>query len=404
MTNHIHCPKCSHEINIEAVLVARIETEQNAKWATRLNDLNQREQSIAQQQANLQTQLEQLLVKEKAKLMPQLKAQISAEMEVELASLKNELGSKSQQVVDLRKQEGELLRQKRQFEEAQAGIDAEIEKRLAAEKEQLSTQLKEHFYYDHAVEMKQKDMVIEQMKTQLDDMKRRVEQGSMQLQGEAQELVIEDMLRYTHPFDLMEEIKKGENGADLLQTVRNRLGQNCGSILYESKNTKGFSEAWVQKLKEDMLLKKADLGVIVTKALPKGVSSFEQREENLWICSFEHLKALTFVLRAALLRVDDIRIVQANQGEKSRMLYDYMIGNEFKNQLKTIHDTFALMHTSLIKEKNAAIKNFKKREKEIDRIMLNLSAIAGSINGIAGQNVAEFADFEVLEEDFALLE
>ena len=113
---------------------------------------------------------------------------------------------------------------------------------------------------------------------------------------------------------------------------------------------------------------------------------------------------MTFVLRAALLRVDDVRIVQANQGEKSKMLYDYMMGNEFKIQLKTIHDTFALMHTSLAKEKNAAMKNFKKREKEIDRIMLNLSAIAGSINGIAGQNVAEFADFEVLEEDFALLD
>lgn len=404
MTNQIQCPKCSHEINIESVLAARIETEQNAKLATRLQELNQRERRIAQQQTDLQTQLAQLLAQEKAKLMPQLKAQINAEKEAELTSLQNELNDKSRQVIGLKKQEGELRSQQRRLEEAQAGIDAEIEKRLTVEKEQLTAQLKANFYYDHATEMKQKDMVIEQMKTQLNDMKRRVEQGSMQLQGEAQELVMEEMLRFTHPVDLLEEIKKGENGADLLQTVRNRLNQNCGSILYESKNTKAFSEGWVQKLKEDMLLKKADLGVIVTKALPKGVSSFEQREDNLWICSFEHLKALTYVLRAALLRVDDVRIVQANQGEKSRMLYDYLMGNEFKNQLKTIHDTFVQMYTSLGKEKKTALVNFKKREKEIDRIMLNLSGIAGSINGIAGQTVAEFAEFEVLEEDLALLE
>jgi hypothetical protein len=196
--------------------------------------------------------------------------------------------------------------------------------------------------------------VIEQMQNQVAEMQRKMQQGSTQLQGEAQELVIEEMLRNTHRFDVIEEIKKGENGADILQIVQNRSGQACGGILYESKNTKAFSESWVQKLKEDMLLKKADLGVIVTQAMPKGVSTFEQREENLWICSFEHLKALTFVLRAALLKVDEVKIVQANQGEKSKMLYDYLMGNDFKNQLKAVHDTFAAMHTSLFKEKKAS--------------------------------------------------
>lgn len=404
MTNHIHCPKCQHEINIESVLAERIEAEQNAKFLARLRELEVREQGIATEKQNLQSQLNALLAQEKAKLVPQLKAAINAEKEVELKNLQTELGEKSQQVANLRKNEGDLLRQKRQLEEAQAGIDAEIEKRLATEREALVAQLKEKAQYDNALAIKQKDIVIEQMKTQVEDMKRRMEQGSMQLQGEAQELVLEEMLRDTHRFDTIEEIKKGENGADILQVVHNRLGQKCGSILYESKNTKAFSESWVQKLKEDMLLKKADLGVIVTQAMPKGVSTFEQREENLWICAFEHLKALTFVLRAALLRVDEVKIVQANQGEKSKMLYDYLMGNDFKNQLKAVHDTFANMHTSLFKEKKAALANFKKREKEIDRIMVNLSGIAGSINGISGQTVAEFAEFEVVEEDLALLE
>ena len=404
MKNQIHCPKCSHEINIESVLAERIETEQNAKFAERVRALEQREHAVTNQKENLANQVQELLSLEKSKLTLQIKSEINAQKATELNDLQTELNQKSKQVNDLKKQEGDLLKQKRQLEEAQAGVESEIEKRLSTEREILMIQLQEKAQNDNALAMKQKDIMIDQMRTQVEDMKRKMEQGSSQLQGEAQELVIEELLKATHIYDSIEEIKKGENGADILQIVRNRLGQACGNILYESKNTKVFSETWITKLKEDMLLKKADLGVIVTKALPKGVNCFEQREENLWICSFEHLKALTFVLRAALLRVDDVRIIQANQGDKSKMLYEYLMGKEFKSQLQAVHDTFANMHNSLNKEKNAAMKNFKKREKEIDRIMLNLSGIVGSINGISGQTVAEFAEFEVMEEDMALLE
>ena len=405
MKNQILCPNCTHEINIEAVLAERIESEQNAKFATRLRAVEQKEQLLNQEKQNVANQVQNLLAQEKSKLTQQLKTEINAQNALALSELQNELADKSKQVSDLKKQEGDLLRQKRLLEEAHAGVETEVEKRLASERETLIVQLKEKAQNDNAIAIKQKDIMIEQMKTQVDEMKRKMEQGSSQLQGEAQELVLEDLLKDTHPCDTFEEIKKGENGADILQIVRNGLGQACGNILYESKSTKLFNEAWVNKLKDDMFLKKADFGVIVTKAMPKGVNCFEQREENLWICSFEHLKALTFVLRAALLRVHDVRIVQANQGEKSKMLYEYLMGKEFKNQLQAVHDTFVLMHDSLRKEKTAALKGFAKREKQIDGIMLNLSGIAGSINGISGQNVAEFAEFEeVLEEDMALLE
>lgn len=404
MKNQILCPNCSNEINIEAVLAERIEAEQNTKFSARLQEVEQREQLLNQEKQNVANQVQTLLAQEKSKLTQQLKVEINAQNALALSDLQNELTEKSKQVSDLKKQEGDLLRQKRFLEEAQAGVETEIEKRLASERETLIVQLKEKAQNDNAITMKQKDIVIEQMRTQVNDMKHKMEQGSSQLQGEAQELVLEDLLKDTHPCDTFEEIKKGENGADILQIVRNRLGQACGNILYESKNTKVFSETWIAKLKEDMRLKKVDLGIIVTKALPKGVNCFEQREENLWICSFEHLKALTFVLRAALLRVDDVRIVQANQGEKSKLLYEYLMGKEFKNQLQAVHDTFVQMYDSLRREKNAALKSFAKREKQIDGIMLNLSGIAGSINGISGQTVTEFAEFEVCKEDLALLE
>jgi hypothetical protein len=408
MSNHVQCPQCRHEFNIEAVLAERISTEQNAKLATQLQDLETRERTLTRQQGDLQnqlaTQLAACLAQEKIKLSQQLKAALLAEKDVEFQTLQTELTQKSQQVADLRKKEGEVLRQMRQLEETKAGIEAEVENRLAAERALLSTQLRNKLEVENAVEARKKDLLIDQLKERLDDMQRKVEQGSMQVQGEAQELVLEEVLRATHPFDVFEEIGKGECGADLMQYVRNPAGQTCGSILYESKNTKAFSDDWVTKLKADMLLKKADLGMIVTRTLPKGVSCFQQVEPNIWICSQEHFKPLTFVLRAILLHVNDVRVVQTNQGEKSQMIYDYLMGAEFRNNLKSVLDTFALMHKSLQKEKTAQLTRFKRREKEMDCIMLNLTSIVGSINGISGQTIAEFAEFEVVDEEMGLLE
>jgi len=404
MSNQVQCPQCRHEFSVESVLAQRIEAEQKALFATRMREVEEREQRLNQEKAGLQSQLDTLLVQEKAKLTQQLKTQLRAEAETERLSLQKELEEKSQLVISLRKQEAEVLSQKRLLEETKAGLDAEVEKRVAVERSHMVDQLRSKMEIENALVVKQKDELIRQLNQRVEEMKQKVEQGSMQAQGEAQELVIEDILRAAHPFDAFEEIKKGERGADLLQSVRNSAGQVCGSILYESKNTKEFSDTWVTKLKEDMLFKKADLGVIVTKALPKGVSCFDQYDENIWVCSYEHFKALTFVLRAALLRVDEVRVIQANHGDKSRMLYDYLVGNTFKHQLKVVHDTFFGLQDALVKEKRSALNNFAKREKALDQILVNLVSIANGINTISGQTIAEFAEFEVVDEEMGLLE
>jgi len=408
MSNKVQCPKCRHEINIEAVLAERIANEQNAKLAARLQELKTRELSLTRQQGDLKnelaTQLEVCLTQEKAKLTQQLKSAIQAEKEIEFQSLQTELNEKSLQVTELRKKEGDILRQVRQLEESRAGLDAEVETRLAAEREHIATQLRSQLETENSLNLKTKDILIGQLRERVNDMQRKVEQGSMQAQGEAQELVLEDVLRATHPFDLLEEIGKGECGADLMQYVRNPAGQNCGSILYESKNTKAFSDDWVTKLKADMLLKKADLGMIVTRTLPKGVSCFQQVEPNIWICSQEHFKHLTFALRAALLRVNDVRVVQTNQGEKSQILYNYVTGSEFKGNLKGIHDACDEIRKSLHDEEKVFLGRLKKRDQLLNRLLLNVLSIGGSVNGISGQTVAEFAEFEVVDEEPALLE
>ena len=404
MSNQVQCPKCRHEFSVESVLAQRIEAEQNARFATRLREVEEREIRLRQEKDNLQTQLDTLLTQEKAKLTQQLKTQLRAEAEAERLSLQKELEEKSQLVADLRRKEGDLLRQQRQLEETKAGLDAEVEKRVAVERSHLADQLRSKMEIENALVVKQKDELIRQLKQQADEMKQKMEQGSMQAQGEAQELVIEDVLKLAHPFDIFEEIKKGERGADLLQSVRNTAGQMCGSILYESKNTKEFSDTWIPKLKEDMLIKKADLGVIVTKSLPKGVSSFEQYEENIWVCSYEHFKALTFVLRAALLRVDEVRVVQTNQGEKSKILYNYVTGAEFRANLKGIHDACDEIRESLRSEEKAFFGRLKKREQQLNRLLISVLSIGGSVNGISGQTVAEFAEFEVVDEEMGLLE
>jgi hypothetical protein len=402
MKNTITCPSCQSDINVEDVLTKRIEAEFQQKLNIERQQLQQKTQELAEKEETIAQQVQSLVHKEKEALTLKVKNQLAEESASELNLLKKEVQEKSTLVSKLKAQEGDLLKEKRQLEEREAGLQAEVEKQLISERAVLETQIKERLQNESDQKLKEKDLLINQLSGKVNDMKLKMEQGSMQVQGEAQELIIAENLAGLYPFDLIHEIKTGANGADVSQTVRNNYGQVCGSILYESKNTKSFSESWITKLKEDMLREKAEIGVIITRAMPDNIKDFTAKETNIYVCSLESYKALSSVLRNAILTTNEVRLVQQNQGEKTTMLYNYLLGAEFKQQLQVVHDTFVEMHDQLQKDKKQAIAGFSKREKQIDKIMLNLAAIAGNINGISGQNVAEWAEFEI-EENKSLL-
>jgi hypothetical protein len=226
-------------------------------------------------------------------------------------------------------------------------------------------------------------------------MKRKAEQGSMQLQGEVQELALEELLRNSFPFDEISEVGKGVRGADCIQTVRNNFGQECGRIIYESKRTRDFSPDWIEKLKADMRSQGAAIAVIVTQAMPKDMNGFGERN-GVWICSFTEVKALAYVLRDGIVRIFNATKSRENKGDKMHLLYDYLTSTEFGEQWKAIREGFLSMKQSIQKERDTMERLWKAREKQLEKVLLNAAHIQGSIEGIAGKDAI---DINLVDDD-----
>lgn len=220
----------------------------------------------------------------------------------------------------------------------------------------------------------------------------------MQLQGEVQELAVEEWLAEKFPLDTVQEIKKGERGADCLQIVNTRTHQNCGTIYYESKRTKSFQPGWIEKFKADIREKNANIGVLVTDVMPLDMERLGLKE-GIWICSFDEFKGLCTVLRESIIKISSAIVTQENKGDKMGMLYDFLTSNEFKLQIEAIVEGFTQMKSDLESEQRAMRSIWKKREKQIDKVLLNTTDMYGSIRGIAGNAVQTISLLELSSDD-----
>ena len=220
----------------------------------------------------------------------------------------------------------------------------------------------------------------------IDDLKRKAEQGSMQRQGEAQELLLEEILINAFPFDIVAEVPKGKKGADCLLTVRNKFGNDCGKILFESKRTVHWSKDWIDKLKQDAVNCGAEIAVLVSQALPEKMEDKFEFKDSIWICNFEDAKMLAASLREGIIKVFAAIKTQEGKGDKIQMLYNYMTGIEFASQWKAVREVFRNMKQSIEDERRAMEKLWKNREKQLEKALLNSDYIMGSIEGIAGKN------------------
>jgi hypothetical protein len=207
----------------------------------------------------------------------------------------------------------------------------------------------------------------------------------MQLQGEVQEIALEEVLRSAFPFDMIVEVGKGVRGADCIQVVRNNFGQECGKIIFESKRTNAFAADWIEKLKADMRSQGAEIAVIVTKTMPKDMDGFGIKD-GVWICSFAEVKSLAGVLRDGVIRIFNASKNNENKGDKMSLLYNYLTSNEFAEQWKAIREGFMSMKLSIQKERDAMEKLWKAREKQLEKVLLNAAHVRGSIEGIAGMD------------------
>jgi hypothetical protein len=252
---------------------------------------------------------------------------------------------------------------------------------------------------EYQLRTKELEKQIEDQKKLVEEMRRKSEQGSMQLQGEVQELMLEEMLQSTFPFDKIEEVGKGVRGADCIQIVRNQFGNESGKIIYESKRTKDFSNEWIEKLKKDMRSHGADVAVIVTQTFPKDMDRFGEKD-GVYICTFNEVRSVALLLRNALLKIADARKSQENKGDKMVMLYDYLTGTEFSEQWKAIREGFMSMRQSIQKERDTMERLWKAREKQLEKVLLNAAHIQGSVEGIAG---ADAVNLNLLEDNDNLL-
>jgi len=411
----IVCPKCSHEFPLqegitrqaidrhadefEAVLRARrLELEESITAEAQRKAMH----AVAGQVTTLQDQLNAAKRGERdakaaidaAREEARLKA--IADQAHALQALQEELTSKNTTIDSFRQQELELRKQKQALEEQQKGMELELQRRLDEERVRISasiTQRESERFSMVEAELRKK---IEDAQHANEDLRRKLEQGSQQLQGEVLELEIEQSLTTSFFHDLIEEVKKGQRGADLIQTVRTNTGQVAGKIIWEAKRAENWSDKWLQKLKDDQQEAQADLAVLVTTAMPKGVTEPFVRIGDVWVVSPHVLRPMAETLRVILLEVHKLRVASSGQAEKAEQLYHYMSGPGFSQRVRTMLDSFTAMQNDLNSEKRAMTKIWAKRQTQIDRVMKSMLTVVGELQAISQNSLPELEALETL--------
>jgi hypothetical protein len=421
MATNIKCPSCNFEFPLEEALndelKESIEKEKNELRhqmidfkKTKEEELKKAEQIFQKQLQQKEEELSTRVTAEKQKIQQELqeslKKTITADFENRVKMLQDDAAEKDEKLKLARQKEIEFLQKEQALKTKEEELQLSLQRQLVQEREKIKEQfqkeevdkiqLKEQEFQLRTRELEKQ---IEDQKKLVDEMKRKAEQGSMQLQGEVQELLLEELLQTTFPFDNIAPVGKGVRGADCIQTVRNQLGNEVGKIIFESKRTKDFTNDWIEKLKTDMRNLGADVAVIVTQALPKDMDRFGEKE-GVYICTFSEVRSVVLLLRNALLKIYDAKKSQENKGDKMVMLYDYLIGNEFGEQWKAIREGFMSMKLSIQRERDTMEKLWKSREKQLEKVLLNAAHIKGSIEGIAG---ADAVNLNILDDDDALL-
>lgn len=422
----IKCPNCETEIDINEVLyhqlenkyrnehlaqTKKLEAEIEAKrkeYKVHLDSLKVKEEEFKEQKEKFEEEIKKAtqiqLKAERVKLQEDLRKEILDEQGESIALLQKQLEEKSNQVKELnnaKAQIGQLQREKEEMESAiMAKAELALNEKLKFEKEKIQKATDEQ----NELKLRQKDEQLRQLQEQLQIAQRKAEQGSIQLQGEVQELAIEEWLKEKYPFDTIDEVKKGARGADCMQIVHTRESQNCGKIYYESKRTKDFQKSWIEKFKADMREKGADIGVLVTDVMPNDFKRMGLLD-GIWICTFEEFKGLSAVLREQMIKIHHAMKSQENKTDKMSLLYGYLTSNEFKMQLEAIVESFTTMQGDLDTEKRSMQRIWKQREKQIEKVLDNTINMYGSIRGIAGNAIGNIralelpTKMEILEED-----
>ncbi len=421
----IICPNCKTEIKLTESLAAPLIESTRKQFEQQLaqkdSDIAQREQAVREKEKQLAetknkldeqvaSQVEEQLKKDRVRITTEesRKATLAVSTDLEqkareVADLQEVLKIRDEKLSEAQKAQAELIKKQRELDDAKREIDLTVEKRvqegLNATREQARKEAEEQM----KLKVMEKEQTITSMQKQIEELKRKAEQGSQQLQGEVQELALEDLLRSKFPFDTIEPVPKGEFGGDIVQRVIGANGQHSGTILWESKRTKNWSDTWLPKLREDQRTAKAEIAVIVSQALPKDVETFETID-GVWVTHPRAVLPVAAILRQSLIEVALAR--QANEGQqtKTEMIYQYLTGPRFRQRVEAIVEAFSTMQGDLDKERKAIMKQWAKREEQINRVMQATVGMYGDLQGIAGKTLQEIEGLELRALDAPTVE
>ena len=412
----IICPNCKTEIKLNESLAAPLIEATRKQFE---QQLAQKDSEVAQREQAMHDK-EKQLAEDKRKLDDQVADQVAAQLKAErtriiaeeskrakLASAA-ELENKVRELADLQemfkahdaklaeaqKAQAELIKKQRELDDAKRELELTVQKRIQEGLAATRQEAKKEAEDEQKLKVMEKEQTIAAMQKQIEDLKRRAEQGSQQLQGEVQELELENLLRTKFPFDAIEPVPKGEHGGDVVQRVIGTGGQASGTILWESKRTKGWSDGWLTKLREDQRTAKAEVAVLVSQALPKGVETFEL-VDGVWVTHPRATLPVAMILRQSLLEIAMARQASEGQQTKTEMIYQYLTGPRFRHRVEAIVEAFSSMQEDLDKEKKAITKQWAKREEQIARVMQSTVGMYGDLQGIAGKSLQEIEGLEL---------
>jgi hypothetical protein len=337
---------------------------------------------------------------EKLNLEERVRKETQESIGIELKDLKYQVEEKDRKLKEALDNELRMRQQQRNLEEREKNVQLEVQRKLDEGNKKIWASAASKFNEDHRLKDAEKDKKIADMLQQIEDLKRKAEQGSQQTQGEVLEIELENLLRATFRSDDIQPVPKGIKGADVIQKVYTKLGNFCGTILWESKQTKSWSDTWLQKLKDDQREVKANLAVIVSIALPKNIKTIGLME-GIWITDFSTVVGLATALREGMIEVARTKASLVGKNEKMEHVYAYLSGQEFRQRIEAVVESFVNMKSDLDAEKRSMEKIWSKREQQITRVIKNTAGLYGDLQGIIGVALQPIAKLELPSGDNA---
>jgi hypothetical protein len=416
----IICPKCKNEIKLTESLAApliestRLDYEQRLAQkdllvAGREKSIHEREEALSKAKDSFESQVNERVQKERAKIAVDegKKAKLALSNEInqktqEVVELHEILKQKDEKLTEAQKTQADLLKKQRELDDAKRELELTVEKRVSEGLTITRQQARKEAEDEMKLKVSEKEQTIVSMQKKIEELKLKAEQGSQQLQGEVQELELESLLRAKFLHDTIEPVPKGEHGGDALHRVNSPLGQSYGTILWESKRTKNWSDSWLAKLRDDQRTAKAEIAVIISQVLPKGIETFGL-VEGVWVALPQAALPVAMALRYTIIEIATARQIADGQQTKAEMLYSYLTGARFRQRVQAIVEAFSNMKEDLDKERKVITRQWSKRDEQIERVMLATVGMYGDMQGIAGKTIQEIEGLDMNSlEDTAL--